>query len=303
MSRVFFDIAIGNEESFRLVFELFWDTAPRTAENFKELCLREEAGYKGSKIHRVIENLLIQGGDNENGDGTGGRSIYGDTFEDEDLNRKHDQPLLLTMANNGPDTNGSQFCITSVACPHMDGKSCVFGRVVKGQEGFQLIESVEVNDNDKPLVPIVIINCGELVRKKKVPVDDVPVVETKLVVGEEEVVENNVEEVAEQVDNEDDDEEEDNPYETGIAPPPEALGPKSFLERGNTRNSKSLWKVHHRKDEKDAAGRKVKGRGTLKFEAGNGAYSRDVKRDHVRDDRRERDRRNRNRSRSRSPRR
>jgi cyclophilin family peptidyl-prolyl cis-trans isomerase len=196
---------------------------------------------------------MVQGGDFENGDGTGGESIYGGMFEDEDLSRKHDQAGLLSMANKGPNTNGSQFFITSVPTPHLDGKHVAFGRLVKGQEGFNLIESVDVNDDDVPLELIKIINAGELVRKKKV--DEVPVVES---------IPPNHENQEEEEGEEEEEEEEENPYVTGVAPPPDIEGPKSFLARDTSRTFNS-WKYHSsdRPVEKDAAGRKVKGRGTL----------------------------------------
>ena len=265
MSRVYFDVQIGEQEPFRLIFELFWDTAPRTCENFRQLAVGENStggSYIGSKFHRIIEDFMVQGGDYENGDGTGGKSIYGDRFEDEDLTiRKHDQPMMLSMANKGPNTNGSQFFITSVPTPHLDGKHCVFGRLVKGADHFVQLEAVEVDDDDRPLKDCIIVNAGELIRKKKQAAEEeeVPVVPLKLIPkSKEEEEEKEKEEEGE----EEEEEEEENPYVTGIAPPPEFEAPKHFLDRGDSRTKN--WKTYNReKNQTDDAGRKVKGRGAM----------------------------------------
>lgn len=118
--------------------------------------------YKGCSFHRVIKDFMIQGGDFTAGDGTGGESIYGEKFADENFKVKHTEGGLLSMANAGPGTNGSQFFITCRETPHLDGKHVVFGRVVKGMEIVKKIESVEKGANDKPAVDVVIADCGEM---------------------------------------------------------------------------------------------------------------------------------------------
>ena len=168
-SRTFFDVAIGDEPAGRIEFELFNDTVPKTAENFRALCTGEKgdgvAGkplhYKGCSFHRIIPNFMIQGGDFTNGDGTGGESIYGEKFADEAFVSNHTEPGLLSMANAGPGTNGSQFFITTVATPHLDGKHVVFGRVTKGMEVVRKLEAVDCS-NSKPTQAVVIADCGEL---------------------------------------------------------------------------------------------------------------------------------------------
>lgn len=166
---VFFDVRIGDETVGRIVFELFADVVPKTAENFRSLCTGEKGvdaasgkplHYLGCVFHRVVPKFMVQGGDFTRGDGTGGVSIYGEKFQDENLTQKHDVPGLLSMANAGPDTNGSQFFITTVPCPHLDGKHVVFGRVRKGFGVVSRIESVRADDT-RPIDICVIENCGQ----------------------------------------------------------------------------------------------------------------------------------------------
>ncbi|KAJ1341098.1 hypothetical protein BSLG_004300 [Batrachochytrium salamandrivorans] len=168
--RCFLDIDLDGVKAGRLVFELFADRVPKTVENFRALCTgergRSNSGallwFKGSKFHRVIKDFMIQGGDFTRGDGTGGESIYGGPFTDEDLTIKHDVSCLLSMANRGPGTNGSQFFITSKAVPHLDGKHVVFGRLVSGTKLFRQMENIPTDKKDRPYNTIEISNCGEL---------------------------------------------------------------------------------------------------------------------------------------------
>lgn len=169
-SRVFFDISIGGVSAGKVVFELYNDVVPKTAENFRALCTGEKGEgtsgkklhYKGSAFHRVIKSFMIQGGDFTAGNGTGGESIYGEKFEDENFDLKHDKPFLLSMANAGPATNGSQFFVTTVPTPHLDGKHVVFGEVLAGKSVIRQVENTPTGPNDKPEKDCVIEDCGEL---------------------------------------------------------------------------------------------------------------------------------------------
>lgn len=170
MSKVFFDLTANGVSKGRVVFQLYDDVVPKTAENFRALCTGEkgesELGhklhYKGSLFHRVIKDFMCQGGDFTRGDGTGGESIYGEKFEDENFQLKHDKPFLLSMANAGPGTNGSQFFITTVPTPHLDGKHVVFGEVIQGKSVVRQLERCEKGQNDRPVEDWVIADCGEL---------------------------------------------------------------------------------------------------------------------------------------------
>ncbi|KAK0702624.1 cyclophilin-like domain-containing protein [Apiosordaria backusii] len=177
-SRVFFDVTIGGKPAGRITFELYNDIVPKTAENFRALCTGEKgigkAGkplhYKGSLFHRIIKQFMIQGGDFTAGNGTGGESIYGAKFEDENFELKHDRPFLLSMANAGPGTNGSQFFITTVPTPHLDGKHVVFGEVLSGKSVVRQLENL-TTQADKPTKDAVIADCGELSGSEAIAAD------------------------------------------------------------------------------------------------------------------------------------
>ncbi len=161
-SRVFFDISIDSKPAGKITFELYNDVVPKTAENFRALCTGEKGyGYKGCGFHRIINQFMAQGGDFTNHNGTGGKSIYGEKFADENFKIKHAKPYLLSMANAGPNTNGSQFFITFVPCSWLDGKHTVFGEVIEGQNVVEAMHKVG-SGQGQPKAKVVITNSGAL---------------------------------------------------------------------------------------------------------------------------------------------
>ena len=170
--RVFFDINIGGKPAGRITFELFADVVPKTAENFRALCTGEKGmgksgkplHYKGSRFHRIIKQFMCQGGDFTRGNGTGGESIYGEKFADENFKHKHTTPGLLSMANAGPGTNGSQFFITTVVTSWLDGKHVVFGKVADGMKVVSAMEAVG-SSSGSTSADVTIAECGELKEK------------------------------------------------------------------------------------------------------------------------------------------
>ncbi|OAF70641.1 Cyclophilin-9 [Intoshia linei] len=168
--RCYLEVSINDKIEGQIIVELFDNIVPKTCQNFISLCTGEndkKMSYLNCPFHRVIKDFMIQTGDFENGDGTGGQSIYGKIFNDENLSLKHDRPYLFSMANCGKNTNGSQFFITTVPTTHLDGIHVVFGHVITGEDLIRKIENTSTDDDDVPCKKIVISDCGQLIAKPK----------------------------------------------------------------------------------------------------------------------------------------
>ncbi|CAM9544887.1 unnamed protein product [Chrysoparadoxa australica] len=181
-SKVFLDISLNDKPAGRVIIGLYGDELPRTTENFLQLCKGAEKGlaYKGSKFHRIIPDFMLQGGDFTAGDGTGGKSIYrgkGGKFDDESFKYQHTAGAV-SMANRGPNTNGSQFFICTVDTPWLDGKHVVFGQVIYGMDVIHKCEAVGTRNGD-PITNVAIADCGVIAMQSKAMEEEKPITYTR----------------------------------------------------------------------------------------------------------------------------
>ncbi|XP_001949110.1 peptidyl-prolyl cis-trans isomerase cyp11 [Acyrthosiphon pisum] len=309
--RCFMDVAVDNIILGRIVFELFDDFCPLTCENFRALCTGEKGlgkttgkplHFQGVIFHRVVKSFMVQCGDFSTGNGTGGESIFGGTFPDENFDLKHDQPFLLSMANRGPDTNGSQFFITTQPTPHLDGIHVVFGRVVSGQPVVMQIEELGVDKNSRPLQDAKVVKCGELILKSKIKQSEKSASDSETSSGsdddkkrkrkkkkKEKESKKKTEKKLDRLKDEDDDAEAEGQLHplvsvSNIDPEEIPAGPPNrFLSRGGP---SSMFLMKPQKDNDDRlkkrnsirgvtkSGRIVKGRGTLRFRTPSRSRSR-----------------------------
>ncbi|KAF0924439.1 hypothetical protein E2562_010101 [Oryza meyeriana var. granulata] len=173
-NRVYLDVEIDGQHIGRIVIGLYGDVVPKTVENFRTLCTGEKGigsngkslHYKGTTFHRIIPGFMIQGGDIVRGDGKGSESIYGSTFPDENFIVKHTRPGVIAMANSGPDSNGSQFYITTIKTSWLDGEHVVFGRVIQGMDYVYAVEGGAGTYNGKPRKKVVVTDSGEIPKEK-----------------------------------------------------------------------------------------------------------------------------------------
>ncbi|XP_010941302.1 peptidyl-prolyl cis-trans isomerase CYP21-1 isoform X2 [Elaeis guineensis] len=172
--RVYFEVDIDGQRTGRIVVGLYGKVVPKTVENFRALCTGEKGKgasgknlhYKGTPFHRIISGFVIQGGDIIHGDGKGSESIYGSTFPDENFTIKHSHAGIVSMVNSGPDSNGSQFFITTIKASWLDGEHVAFGKVIQGMDTVYAIEGGAGTYSGKPRKKVIIVDCGEIPRSK-----------------------------------------------------------------------------------------------------------------------------------------
>lgn len=286
--RVFFDVSINGSSVGRIIFELFSDICPKTCENFRCLCTGEKGlgettkkplHYKGIKFHRVIHDFMLQSGDFSQGNGRGGESIYGGFFADESFDLKHDKPFLLSMANRGKNTNGSQFFITTQPAPHLDGVHVVFGKVVDGESIVKKVESQKTDTNSCPLKDCIIVHCGELVLSKKAKKKRKKSIESEESSGSDEENDEKSRKKKHKKDKKKKEvvEETATVWSSIAAEEVPEVPTNRFLTRVNSRDEASNNDLSHQRSGKQwtsRSGRKIKGRGALRYRTPSRSRSR-----------------------------